>query len=78
MPIYEFHCNECGRDSEALTPTTEWEGTVCPHCGSRNLSKKLSMFAATGGTEGGACSDGSCNWGSSCDTGGCGSCCCGG
>lgn len=59
MPIYEFHCAECGRDSEVLVRSTDWEGTPCPHCGSKQLRKKLSLFAAGGGEDPGtepACS----------------------
>ena len=57
MPIYEFHCAKCGRDSEVLVRSTKWEGTPCPQCGSDKLSKKLSVFAssATGGSEGPTC-----------------------
>ncbi|HEY0550287.1 MAG TPA: zinc ribbon domain-containing protein [Verrucomicrobiae bacterium] len=49
MPIYEFHCVECNCDSELLVRTTDWKGTVCPHCGSVKLEKKLSVFASSGG-----------------------------
>lgn len=47
MPIYEFHCEECGRDSEVLVRSTNWEGTECPKCGSTRLAKKLSVFASS-------------------------------
>jgi len=49
MPIYEFHCGECKRDSEVLVRTSDWKGTACPHCGSVKLDKKLSVFASSGG-----------------------------
>ena len=58
MPIYEFHCAECARDSEILVRSTDWKGTPCPHCGSKRLSKKLSVFASSvseGGGEAPAC-----------------------
>jgi putative FmdB family regulatory protein len=69
MPIYEFHCGKCGKDSEILVRSSNWQGTKCPHCGSAKLSKKFSVFASSGGGD----------EGSSCDSGGggCG-CCCGG
>ena len=51
MPLYEFQCGKCGRDSEILVRSTKWEGTACPHCGSMKLSKKLSVFASSGGAE---------------------------
>ncbi|MCU0783584.1 MAG: zinc ribbon domain-containing protein [Verrucomicrobia bacterium] len=51
MPIYEFHCGKCGRDSEVLVRSSRWKGTACPHCGSKKIAKKLSVFAsATSGS----------------------------
>jgi len=47
MPIYEFHCEQCGKDSEILVRSTEWEGTPCPKCDSTKLTKKLSVFASS-------------------------------
>jgi putative FmdB family regulatory protein len=49
MPIYEFHCEACDRDSEVLVRSSQWEGTPCPHCGSTRLHKKFSTFAAASG-----------------------------
>jgi len=53
MPIYEFHCAKCGEDSEVLVRSSNWEGTPCPHCGSKKLSKKLSVFASSAPDSGG-------------------------
>ena len=47
MPIYEFHCEQCQKDSEILVRSRQWEGTPCPHCGSTRLAKKLSVFASS-------------------------------
>lgn len=58
MPIYEFHCNSCHKDSEILVRSIQWKGTPCPHCGSTQMAKKLSVFAATtssSGDAGGEC-----------------------
>jgi len=70
MPIYEFSCGKCGKDSEVLVRTRDWKGTKCPHCGSAKLTKKLSTFASAGGgdrgDEGPSCSG---------DPGSCGRCC---
>ncbi|MDB6021996.1 MAG: Regulatory protein FmdB family [Pedosphaera sp.] len=49
MPIYEFHCGKCERDSEILVRSSNWEGTKCPHCGSTKLAKKFSVFASSAG-----------------------------
>jgi putative FmdB family regulatory protein len=72
MPIYEFHCGKCEKDSELLVRSSKWEGTKCPHCGSTKLAKKFSTFAAS--AAGGA------NQAPACDGSGGGSCggCCGG
>ena len=47
MPIYEFHCEKCGKDSEVLVRSANWEGTPCPACGSSRLTKKFSTFASS-------------------------------
>ena len=68
MPIYEFHCEKCGRDSEILVRSTDWKNSECPHCGSGKLSKKFSTFAsasaggshAASGNGGGHCCGGGC------------------
>ncbi|MDE3097911.1 MAG: zinc ribbon domain-containing protein [Verrucomicrobiota bacterium] len=69
MPIYEFHCGKCGRDSEILVRSTDWKGTECPHCGSKRLAKKLSAFAST--ASGGASAGGEGTGGGHCCGGGC-------
>ncbi|HEY2330148.1 MAG TPA: zinc ribbon domain-containing protein [Verrucomicrobiae bacterium] len=51
MPIYEFHCGKCGRDSEILARSSDWSGTKCPHCGSSKLDKKFSTFASANAGE---------------------------
>jgi putative FmdB family regulatory protein len=49
MPIYEFHCDRCEKDSEILVRSRERKGTKCPHCGSTKLVKKFSVFASANG-----------------------------
>ncbi|MGA9450884.1 MAG: zinc ribbon domain-containing protein [Verrucomicrobiia bacterium] len=70
MPIYEFHCEKCERDSEILVRSSDWKGTKCPHCGSTKISKKLSVFASanvsgsdapSGNGGGGGCCGGHCH-----------------
>jgi putative FmdB family regulatory protein len=53
MPIYEFHCEKCERDSEILVRSTDWKNSECPHCGSTKLTKKFSTFAAAGAADSG-------------------------
>ena len=50
MPLYEFNCDGCRQDFELLVRSTNWHGAACPHCGSKKLTKKLSVFAQTTGT----------------------------
>jgi putative FmdB family regulatory protein len=71
MPIYEFHCEKCERDSEILVRSSNWKGTACPHCGSTKLSKKFSVFASAGGEGHAAPSSGGGNGGGHCCGGGC-------
>lgn len=52
MPIYEFHCGQCDKDSEILVRSSDWKGTKCPQCGSTKLSKKFSIFASAGPASG--------------------------
>ncbi len=80
MPIYEFHCDKCEKDSEVLVRSSNWKGTRCPHCGSTKLSKQLSVFASTVAAEGAPCCKGGACEVSPCATeaGSCGGCCGGG
>jgi putative FmdB family regulatory protein len=51
MPLYEFICAKCEKDFESLVRSANWQGSVaCPRCGSKKLTKKLSVFAAQGGS----------------------------
>ena len=77
MPIYEFQCKACGKESEVLVRSSDWKGTPCPKCGSTKLMKKLSVFASgkesssggsmppcgMGGGGGHSCSGGCCGFG---------------
>mgnify|MGYP003346501573 CR=1 FL=1 len=71
MPIYEFHCQDCEKDSELLVRSSDWKGTPCPKCGSTRLEKKFSSFAAvSAGGGGGAGPEPSCSG----NPGSCGMC----
>jgi putative FmdB family regulatory protein len=69
MPIYEFHCEQCERDSEILVRSTDWKNAKCPHCGSSKLSKKFSTFASA--SAGGDASPKKTGGGHHCCGGGC-------
>ncbi|MDD2924210.1 zinc ribbon domain-containing protein [Rhodoferax sp.] len=45
MPIYEYACQNCGHEFEALVRSDTVP--VCPDCQSTELEKRLSVFATT-------------------------------
>jgi putative FmdB family regulatory protein len=47
MPIFEFVCQECRQPFEELVRSSSAvEEVVCPSCGSRQVRKQISTFAA--------------------------------
>jgi putative FmdB family regulatory protein len=44
MPIFEYHCDDCGVDFERLLKNRD-EDVAC-ECGSSNVQKLMSVFAA--------------------------------
>lgn len=71
MPIYEYHCEECGDDFECLVLGRE--KVVCRSCRSSRIRKRISAcgFVSKGaggqtvkkaaGSSCGSCSAGSCS-----------------
>ncbi len=54
MPMYEFMCAECEADFEKLVPSADAAASVdCPHCASRKVHKKLSLFGVGAAKSGG-------------------------
>jgi putative FmdB family regulatory protein len=47
MPIYEYHCQACGRDQSVLFLNQREAVKVppCNHCGNRRLARLVSRFA---------------------------------
>ena len=47
MPIYEYHCQDCGRDQSLLflSQREAQSRPRCKHCGARRLKRLLSRFA---------------------------------
>lgn len=45
MPLYEYHCNACGHELEAMQKLSDAPLTVCPECGESSLKKKISAAA---------------------------------
>lgn len=54
MPIYEYTCEKCGATTEALRKMNEADAPiVCEKCGSENMHRAHSVFAAGGGRDAG-------------------------
>lgn len=45
MPIYEYQCQECGEELEALQKLSDDPLTDCPACKKATLKKKVSAAA---------------------------------
>jgi putative FmdB family regulatory protein len=45
MPMYDFKCDECGRDFEELVPR-DYREAPCPGCGSKETQRQLSIFSS--------------------------------
>jgi len=74
MPIYEFHCEKCGRDFDQLFRTADVPRAVgCPRCGGKKTRRKLSLFGmkSSGGRSDGAVRRSSCG---SCHASSCAGC----
>jgi putative FmdB family regulatory protein len=66
MPLYEFICEKCGATFEELVAAgLDGPGVECPSCGSEEITKLVSRFAAGGPSSGSGKSGGaSCGPGS--------------
>ena len=51
MPIYEYRCESCGHELEALQKLSDAALTTCPACAGQTLIKKISAagFRLKGG-----------------------------
>ena len=60
MPIYEYRCQQCGTEFELLRSISGSDrDLVCPECGASEPSRKLSLFASSGGNASACSSSGS-------------------
>ncbi len=47
MPLYEYRCDGCKEQFEAVQPVSaRVEDTVCPHCGVQKATRLMSAFAS--------------------------------
>ena len=45
MPLYEYRCNACGHELEAIRKLSDAPLTDCPKCGEPALKKQISAAA---------------------------------
>ncbi len=50
MPLYNFHCKECDKDSELLVSFAD--KPACPSCGGQNMERLISRPAEQGKSAG--------------------------
>jgi len=56
MPIYEFKCEDCGKEFEKFVVSFSQINSVkCPECGSDNVRKKVSACSVGGSSDSGNC-----------------------
>ena len=49
MPIFEYHCNDCGAEFEVLERSHNVDKPAkCPSCGTQDTKKRFSAFATAG------------------------------
>jgi putative FmdB family regulatory protein len=62
MPIYEYDCKACGARFDRLVfLSSQPKPILCPECSSGQVSKRLSLIAASsGGSTAGASSSAGC------------------
>jgi putative FmdB family regulatory protein len=75
MPIYEYHCEDCGAEYEKIVLSKAQE-IACPKCKSTKNKLQLSVFATSSGSGNGSSSKSAAE--SSTGFSGGGSCCGGG
>ena len=78
MPIYEYRCEACGHEHEAMQKMSDAPLTDCPACSSAALIKMVSAdgFRLKGGSKKNVQDSGAkdSGGGHACGSGGCGAC----
>ena len=60
MPIYEYTCRRCAGDFEQILLSSR-ERVVCPHCQSKQVERKLSVFSSPTNRSASEASSGGCS-----------------
>lgn len=45
MPLFAYHCTDCGRSNEILRYSSEAGPVHCPHCNSTAMHREFATFA---------------------------------
>jgi putative FmdB family regulatory protein len=78
MPILEYRCRECEKNAELIVLAGDRDASpVCPSCGSPEMTRLLSTFAAHAGHGAARESDALCGGGPCASPGMCGPAACG-
>jgi len=48
MPLYEYRCRDCDTEFETRRPMAEADGPIACPSGHERVTRRLSVFAATG------------------------------
>lgn len=49
MPVYEYHCDKCGKDFDLFVRSASQRSEPeCPRCGSAKVKKAVSLFGVAG------------------------------
>lgn len=61
MPLYEYHCSNCGSEFEKMVRFSETgQNQACPVCQSQDTRKKISSVTVFGGSKSASASASSC------------------
>jgi putative FmdB family regulatory protein len=58
MPLYEYHCPQCGEHFEKLVPMSKSDEVECPRCHYPGVHRQISLVARTSGNTGGSLTTG--------------------
>ncbi|MDO4540683.1 MAG: zinc ribbon domain-containing protein [Syntrophomonadaceae bacterium] len=50
MPMFEFRCNQCGKEFDKLVSQEGRKNVTCPECASADIRQKLSPFGTASRT----------------------------